>query len=139
MAEGQPGFEKTIRLKDLATSADALSDLPATSAALNHGGDILDDTHMALSDANRSRVYGIRDWSITGTVVYDPTDATVTKLRNAWLNRTGLLVQYLPVGLVASGFQGDCVVETFNLSGDIGGLETVDFTLQSNGALVAAV
>ena len=59
-------------------------------------------------------------------------------VRAAKLNRTALYVQYLPDGTTANGYKGKVVVENFNLSGDIGGLETVAITLQGDGALGAA-
>lgn len=134
----QAGYEKKIFIKDLATSAASKIELPTTTAALSHGGDLLDDTDMKNSAGNRTRIYGLRDWSISMTFNYDAADTGVTLLRNAWLNRTLLLAQYLPDGTVPNGFEGNARVETFNMSGEVGGLEQVESNMLAAGTLGAA-
>jgi hypothetical protein len=137
----QAGYEKKVKVADATESPTNFLDLTAVSATLNHGGDVLDDTDMANISATgmRSRILGLRDWSISATLNYDTSVAgVVTVLRNAWLNRTQLEMQYLPDGTVGNGFQGLCFVETFNMSGDVGGLEQVELSLVADGDLVAA-
>lgn len=134
----QAAADKKVRIRDNAVSAAVFADSKSTTAALNQGGDLLDDTNMATSPTYRSRIYGLRDWSVTITLTYDTANAVQTVIRNAWLNRTELEVQYLPDGTVGNGFQGVVLVESFNASGDVAALETVDVTLQANGAIAAA-
>lgn len=136
----QAGYEKKVAIAVNGSPLD-FTDIPGISANLNHGGDVLDDTNFADISATgmRSRLLGLRDWSVSGTLLYDTAAAgVVTTLRNAWLNRTELVVRYLPDGTLANGFAGPCVVETFNMSGDVGGLEQVELSLLAAGDLVAA-
>ena len=135
----QAAYVKKIQISPNGSPLD-LEDVPAISANLNHGGDVLDDTNMADVSASgmRSRLLGLRDWSISVTMLYDSTVVSVTTLRDAWLNRTELWANYLPDGTTANGFGGPCVVETFNMSGDVGGLEQVELTLVAAGDLGAA-
>jgi len=136
----QAGYEKKVRIGDIGSPND-FADLPSTTATLNHAGDVLDDTDMANVSATgmRSRLLGLRDWNVTATLNYDTAIAgVVIRLRDAWLNRTPLIVRYLPDGTLANGFEGQCLVENFNLSGDVGGLEQVELSLVADGDLVAA-
>lgn len=137
----QAGYQKKIQIGDNG-SPHTMVDVSATTGSLTHAGDILDDTNMRDIDAAgmRSRIYGLRDWSITMSVLYDVDTADVVQqLKNAWLNRTELFVNYLPDGTVANGFGGPAIVETFNMAGDVGGLETVDISLQAAGVLGDAI
>ncbi len=126
----QAGYQKTINVK--ATASTAYTELPATSATLTLAGDVLDDTDMT-STGYRSHLVGLRDWSISCPSNYESTNAGFSAARSAWTNRTKLDVQYLPNG--TNGFQGQAYVETFSHSGDVGGLESVDITMVSAGAL----
>jgi len=129
---GTPAYQKKVKVS---TDGIAWNDLPATTSSMNHGGDLLDDTELATNAGYRSRIYGLRDWSVSATCNWKSGDAALTAVRNAWLNRTDLFVQYLPDGQVANGFEGPVRVETFNMSGDVGGLETVEISLQAAGPL----
>ena len=126
----QAAYNKAVRIT--ATGTTTWSVLPANSASLTLAGDILDDTDFS-STGYRSRILGLKDWSVSGTINYDDASVVVGELRSAWLNRTQLLVQYLPNGTV--GFQGTIQVESLDLSGDVGSLESMDFSLQANGSL----
>lgn len=110
-------------------------DLPATTASLNWAGDVLDDTDMATNQGYRSRIYGLKDWNVSATSNWAPGQQGFDVLLDAWQNRTEVWVKYLPDGTDASGFKGKAVVETFSLSGDVGGLETVEISLQAAGPL----
>ena len=134
----EAGYSKKIYIRDASTSGNTWIELPTTSASLSHGGDLLDDTDMKNSAGNRTRIYGLRDWSVSISYNYDSSDTGVTLLRNAWLNRTLLEVRYLPDGTVGNGFQGDVRVETFNMQGDVGGLETVESNLMAASVIGAA-
>ena len=137
---GTASYPKKVRVATTLTNPNWL-DVPATSPSLNSGADALDDTEVG-GDGFRSRVLGLQDWSVQCDSNYADGNAALTAIRNAWLNRSDLYVQYLPFGdsapNIPKGFQGKVVVESFNLSGDVGGLETVGITLQADGALAAA-
>lgn len=132
---GVAAYTKKVKVK----TGGSFDDVPVTSASLNHGGDVLDDTEMASNAGFRTRLLGLRDWSVGMSGIWDPTDAQLIILRDAWLARTDLNVQYLPDGTVGNGFEGPVQIESLNITGDVGGIETFDITLQANGALVAAV
>lgn len=129
----QAAYLKTVQIKT--TGSTAYTALPANTASISLGGDVLDDTDFT-STGFRSRILGLRDWSVSGTINYDDTSTVVATIRSAWLNRTTLDVQYLPNG--TNGFAGQVVVESLDMSGDVGSLETADFSLQAKGALSTA-
>ena len=110
--------------------------LPGSSGSLSLSGELLDDTNF-FSQGWMSRVVGLRDWSITGSAFYqeESTDATnpTSIIRQAWAKRQPVQIAYLPDG--KNGFYGLCEIETLDLSGDVSGLETFDFTFQANGPL----
>ena len=130
----QAAYNKSVRIT--ATGSTTWTELPANSASLSLAGDVLDDTDFT-STGYRSRILGLRDWSVSGTINYDDGSAVIGELRSAWLNRTDMLVQYLPNGSV--GFQGTVVVESLDLSGDVGSLESMDFSLQAQGSLTTTL
>jgi len=142
----QAGYDKLVRFSTeiaAAPTVASLKKLPATSATLNHGGDVLDDTDMLTmtGDADfgfRSRILGLRDMSISATLNWTPGNADLITVRDAWLNRTRLTYQYIPGGTVANGFQFVGYVETLNLSGDVSGLETAELSIQADSAIVVA-
>jgi len=112
--------------------------VPANTASLDQSGTVLDDSALGFNQGQRSRLIGILEWGISMTVNYD-TDGegatAVSHIRDSWLDRKRLYVQYLPSGKVESGWQGPVVVETFNMTGGVDDLETVDVSLLSNGPL----
>ena len=126
-----PAYQKTVRVR-LTTGTTAFVNFPGTNATLNLAGDVLDDTDF-LSTGYRSNILGLRDWSVDITSNFQTTNTAFATVRNAWLTRLKVTVQYLPNGLI--GYQGDAFVETFSHSGDVGGLETVDITLVTASAL----
>lgn len=135
----QAAYQKTVNVKDDSDSAGTYVEAPANTASLNEAGDVLDDTEMSLSHAFRTRIYGLRDWSVSMTLELSQGSSSAFKLlRDAWLNSTLVTVQYLPDGTTGNGFEGTAVVESINLSGDVGGKETVEVSLQGDGQLSAA-
>ena len=141
-------YQKKVRVS--ADDGVTWLNLPATSPSIEIGGDVLDDTDLATNAGYRSRCYGLHDWSAsadsnyktpTGTAATDAASgaAGLIAVRNAKLNRTELLFQYLPTGSDAdgTGLQGKVLVETFSQSGEVGGLETNSISLQANGPLTA--
>lgn len=134
----QPAYKKKIKVST--TGHDGWQDLPATSPSLEFNGEVLDTTDLSTSDTGwRTRILGLNDWSVSCDSNYASANVALQMVRDAKLNRTRLWVQYLPEGTIASGFQGEVVVESFSLSGEVAGLETVGITLQANSALAAAV
>ncbi len=127
----QAGYLKRVHVFD---GSSTWHEVPATSASLDAGGDVLDDTTF-MSGGNRSRIYGIRDWSLSLTLQYDTTDDAFITIRDAWMNREEVSFRYLPDG--TNGLAGDGVVETFNMSGGVDDLETVDVTIQAASVLTA--
>lgn len=110
--------------------------LPGSSSSLSLSGELLDDTNF-FSQGWMSRVVGLRDWSITGSAFYQEESGAAVNptsvIRQAWARRQPVQIVYLPDGL--NGFYGLCEIETLDLSGDVNGLETFDFTFQANGPL----
>ena len=144
----QAAYVKKIRISDDAGAN--WYDLPATSPSFEIGGDILDDTELATNSGYRTRQYGLHDWSASADSNYKPitgvgaTDdasgaTALQKVRDAKLNRTAILMRYLPTGddNDGTGLEGSCLVENFGGSGEVGGLETVSISLQANGPLTA--
>lgn len=126
----QPGFEKSVSVKT--TASTTYNILPGTSASLSMSGDVLDDTDFR-STGWRSRARGLKDWSVSATSNYEPANAGFAAVRTAWLNDNRVDVQYLPNG--TNGYQGTAHIENFSHSGDVGGLEQVDISLQADGPL----
>ena len=137
MSNSQAAYQKKVQVSS--DGGTTWLDLPATSPSLDLGGDVLDDTELATNAGYRTRCLGLHDWSVSADSNWNPTSTALIAVRDAKLNRTALKVRYLPTGNVdASGLVGDVVVENFNLSGDVGGLETAAISLQGSGALAAA-
>ncbi len=132
---GQAAYSKKVQVS---TDGAAWKDVPTTSPTLNLGGDVLDDTDLASNAGYRTRILGLHDWSINCDSNYSSGNEALVLIRNAKINRSTLHARYLPDALPANGFKGEVVVENFNLTGEVSGLETVSITLQANGALSAA-
>lgn len=129
----QAAYQKKVLIgTTTASSTSDFDELPANSATLNLAGDVLDDTDFS-STGYRSRIIGLRDWNVSAPSYQDFSNTALGTVRSAWFNRTRLKVRYLPDG--SKGFEGEVQVESYNLSGDVGGLESVDISLQADGAL----
>ena len=133
------GLAAYVKKVKISTDGIAWVDVPTNSPTLNFQADVLDDTELATNQGYRTKCIGLIDWSVNADSIYSPTDTTLQTIRTAMLARDTLFLQYLPDGTVANGFQGAVVVESFSLSGDVGGLETVSVTFQAAGALEPAV
>lgn len=137
---GMAAYKKKVYIAEYdGTTLLEYKQVPANTANLDQSGTVLDDSAHGYHDGMRSRVIGLLEWGVTMTLVYsetgDGSDA-VDALRAAWRNRETLRVRYLPNG--ESGWEGDVVVENFNMSGGVDDLETVDVNLLSAGALEAS-
>lgn len=118
-------------------STKTWSVLPATDADLSAEGDVLDDTDLR-TEGTRSRIIGLLDWSISGTLNYEPGITGFDSIKTAFFNRSVVIIRYLPEGATTldEGFMGPVVVETFSYTGGVEDLETIDFSLPSNGVLL---
>lgn len=125
-----PGYNKVVQIKT--TASTAYVSLPATTANFTLQAAMLDDTTF-LSTGWHSRISGLRDYSMSGTLVYDTANSGFTIARTALVNGTKLNFKYLSNG--TAGFQGTVYVSNFSPSGDVGGLETVSVTFEAAGAL----
>lgn len=132
---GTAAYAKKLKVS---TNQSTWYDVATTSPSLDLAGEVLDDTDLASNAGFRSKVLGLHDWSVSGDANWAASNNALGAIRTAKLNRSALYIQYLPDGTVGNGFQGEVVVESFNMSGEVGGLETVSFTLQGKGALGAA-
>lgn len=128
----QAAYKKQVWVSSNGTS---WLQVEATSVSLNKGTEVLDATTFASAEGWRSRVMGIIDWSISLEAIFTPNDAALTAIRTANDSRATLYVRYFPDGTSTYGFQGQVVVESFNMSGDVSGLETVSISMPGNGAL----
>jgi predicted secreted protein len=120
------GFNKVVSVCTTATSA--FQSIPGTKANFNVGATLLDITDYT-STGWTARLAGLKDYSIAGDAIYDTSITAVNTLFTAFLNGTALKFKYLPNG--TNGFRGVCLVQNFNMSGDVNGVETFSFTLQS--------
>lgn len=111
--------------------------LPATDADMSVEGDVLDDTDLR-TDGTRSRIIGLLDWTISGTLNYEPGIDGFDTMKSEFFSRGLVTVRYLPEGTTdsAEGYMGVAVVENFSHSGGVEDLETVDFSLPSNSILL---
>ena len=110
--------------------------LPATTANMSAEGDVLDDTDLRTTGA-RSRIIGLLDWGVDGTLNFEPSIDGYADMKSAFYGRAVIWVRYRPdPDTAGTGFCGPCVVENFGQSGGVEDLETVDFSLASNGILL---
>ena len=123
----QAAYSKKVKV-----GSDALN---CSSATLNRGAELLDDTEMANNAGYRTHITGLRGWSINASGPYDQANAAMAAIEAAWVSGAAVTVSYLFDG--TNGYTGSATVETVNISGDVAGLETFECTLQSAGALSA--
>jgi len=130
----QAGYQKAIQVKTTAnTSWDPI---PGSAASMSFAGEMLDDTDFT-STGWHSRIRGLKDYSFSVTAFYGTTLRSMTTIRSALLSGASLDIRYLPNG--TAGFTGRVKVETLSHSGDVGGLESIDISLQSEGIALTTV
>lgn len=130
----QVGYQKTISVKT--TAGSSYFAIEGINGSMNLARDVLDDTDFT-STGWRSKAVGLKDYTTTISANYNVSNTAFTDLRTAFLDGTSLDFKYLPNG--TAGFAGRVVVATFSLSGDVGGLESVDVTLESDGTALTTV
>lgn len=104
-----------------------------------------DNTSGAVADLETEEVTLQLDGDLLSsfTWIY-PTDtslfsAALKILTDNFFNGGALAMQYIPADILANGFQGPVVLESFSLNLDINGKVTFSSTLQGNGELVSLV
>ena len=122
-------YNKVVKVKT--TAGSSYFALPANSATLNIGRTLLDDTDFT-STGWISRLAGLKDYSLNVSCMYGSTNTALGILRTALMAGTKVDMKYLPNG--TAGFVGRVQVETYNLSGDVAGLETVEISCPASGA-----
>lgn len=86
------------------------------------------------SDGWRERMQGLKDFTMSLTGYYDPTDTNgQVAIRTAWLNGDDVTVDYLVDG--TNGFSGAYKVASCEITAAAAGEVAVTFELESNGAL----
>ena len=128
------GYNKIVGVKT--TSGTTYAHIRGSAASFDFGGEMLDDTDFT-STGFRSRVRGLKDYSISITAFYGSTQEAIEIVKDAVISGVTLDFQYLPNG--TQGFTGQVIVETYNLSGDVGGLETVEISMPSFGTALTTV
>lgn len=130
----QAAYQKALQIKT--TGSTVWLDLNANDATMNLGSELLDDTDFT-STGYRSRIAGIKDYSLDVSAFWDSSDTAFNTVRSALLAGTKLDFRYLPDG--SNGFTGTVLVETFGHSGGVGDLESVEITMQSAAAALTTV
>jgi len=127
----QAGYTKKIYVK--ATASTAYSELPGTDATLNKTTDMLDATTFKSSGLRR-RIYGIKDWNVSGSALLEASDAGLAVLRAAYANRTRVNVRYDESG-AGTGEGGTGLLENFSQQSGVSDLENISFSIQGDGAI----
>lgn len=82
------------------------------------------------------RILGLLDGTYSLGGHYNSADASgQVAIRNALLNDTALWVQFLSDGV--AGFQQEVKVASFDVSGEVGGTQSVAIELEGTGAITA--
>lgn len=129
----QAAYQKTINISS--DGGSTYNEVNANSASLDLAGDLLDETKFKNNNEYRQRIYGLRDWTLNLTCLVED-DTALQNLKKAWFNNSEINIQYFPDG--SNGLAGPGLVESFNPSGDVGDMDTVEITIQGNGQLTSA-
>src|SRR6056297_716624 len=103
MGVGNPAYEKKINIG--VSSTGPWHCFPGTAGSLDDANDTLDDTTFCSTSGHRSRILGLKDWSVSVTCNWAPDSSALTVARNAKSSGSEVYVQYLPDGLSSNGFQ----------------------------------
>lgn len=147
---GKPAYEKMVLVGKTTDDGDLdheegmdednvdnLEVVPATDVNMPLSNDLLDDTDLTVTDA-RSHILGLMEWNIDLTLNYKPGNIAYDVIQDAFTSRDTIWVVYVPnqepgveLADTDEGYCGRAVVETFEHSGGVDDLETVDVSLQS--------
>ena len=133
-------YKKAI---NLSIDGGAFSEIPdLTDASVSFGGEVLDITTFksARDDSGaRKKMYGLRDASVSFSGNFDTDSTEVEAMVNNWLGDGKVLtIKYYPMGDSLGTeyyFEFDFLVESFETSGSVDGVEEMSLSLQSTGAI----
>jgi len=94
---------------------------------------VLDISHMSDTTGYKKRMSGLTDVSISLSCVWDATDAPQLLLHV--LSSTSVYCSILPDG--TNGYAYPCLIESYEVKGEIDGLIEFSASLVGNGAKVA--
>lgn len=109
---------------------------------LNYSGDMQEQT--AMGDGTRTRLSGLKDWSINVTFKQDFDSGSVDATLFSLIGGAAVTVAVKPVNATTTAtnpqFSGSAVLETYPpLAGSVGVLAEVSATFQAAGTLTRAV
>ena len=84
-----------------------------------------------------SHLVGIKSWEITADLIYDPTDAGIVILQNAYFNDTILTVRFKENVTSGKTYTGTATCK-FEKAAPIDDIESASITLVGTGAVVEA-
>lgn len=124
------------------TAAPVTLSSAVRSLTINYVAEMLDRT--AMKDDSRSRLAGLKDWSVTIEFNQDFAASQVDATLFAYVGSTAKRLNIRPTtGAVAAAnprFYGLALLESYPpLSGSVGDLATVSATFQGNGDLTRAI
>lgn len=115
------------------TSASPTDEMDGiTSISFGPSRDMLETTDFKDTTGARTRLAGLKDGSIQLSGQYESADTAQAALRTAWGSGADFYLQVLWDG--TNGNEVKCIVESYEVSGDVGGLVEFTATLQFNAA-----
>ncbi len=112
------------------------------SVTINYAAEMLDRT--AMKDDSRSRLAGLKDWSVSLELNHDYAASQVDATLYPLVGSTAKQIQIRPTtAITAAGnpkFIGHCHLESYSpVGGSVGDLATVSVTVQGEGDLSRSV
>lgn len=110
------------------------------SAQLNYSGDLQEDTSMG--DGTRSRLSGLKDWSLEVTFKQDYASGSVDATLFSLIGAASTAVSFKPVKSDAIGetnpkYNGNAILESYPpVGGGVGELAQTTVTFQADGDLI---
>jgi predicted secreted protein len=125
---------------DIVVNSQDLSD-HVESLTINYGAEIIDMT--ASGDATRSKLAGLKDWSVNVTFKQDyaasSVDATLFDLVGAASFTITMKPTDSAVGATNPSFSGSALLESYTpIDGSVGAGATTTVTFQGTGTLARA-
>jgi len=134
-------FKDAYVLVGTTTAPTNLSD-HVRSVTINYAAEMLDKT--AMTDDSRSRLAGLKDWSVTIEFNQDyatgSVDATLFDMVGSSATRVLVKPTTAIVGAGNPRFYGNALLESYPpVGGSVGDLATVSVTFQGDGDLTRSV
>jgi len=108
------------------------------NASLSLNGDILDTTSFE-DGTYKTKISGLRDWSVSVSGDLDPSSAQMQGLLAGYTGGSTVAVVLQPTGVTTCQFSGNTLVESFEISGAVDGKVEVSVSLQGTGSLTATM